>query len=376
MLAWRRYLAIGLLLVAGAAVLTDPILRWWRAGHLLVDLSGGMHSTAAGPSAAHSIPLTETDLWIRTRGRPVRARLYRSANASTGRGVIIAHGVHYQGIEERRLVVFARALARSGLTVLTPRLGDLADYRVTQHGIDVISDSARYLAARRDLMRRPRVGVVGFSFAGGLALVAAAAPDACQHMAYVASVGGHHDLERTMQFLISNQVRTPAGTWPLQAHEYGLVVAVYEHLEQFAPPEDKAILQAAFRAWLQEDRGRARVLASQRTTAEGESLFQLLESQRLSTLQPTLQRILDGEHDRLAALSPRGRLDEIQIPVYLLHGAGDTVIPPSEARWASLELGTARHEILVTPLIQHVAVSGAPTWQDQLALVQFMARIL
>ena len=375
-LALRRSLAIALLLVAAVAILRDPGSRWWRAGRLLLNLSAAMAGEPAPASTAHSTPLTETNLWIPGRARPIRTRLYQSATPHVGRGVVVAHGVHYQGIEERRLVVFARALARSGLTVLTPLLEDLADYHVTQDGIDVISDSARYLSTRDDLQQHPRVGVIGFSLAGGLALVAAAAPDASQHMAYVASVGGHHDLARTLQFLISNQVRTPSGTRPLQAHEYGLVVAVYEHLEQFAPPEDRAVLRAAFRAWLQEDRDGARVLASQRTTAEGEDLFQLLESQRLATLRPTLEEILDVEQDRLAALSPRGRLGEIQVPVYLLHGAGDTVIPPSEARWASLELGAARHEILVTPLIQHVAVSGAPAWQDELALVQFMTRIL
>ena len=372
----RRCLAAALLLVAAVAIVHGPISRWWRAGRLLAHLSAGMESDSATRAAGGSIALSETDLRIPGRAQPVLARLYRRTESSPGRGVVIAHGVHYEGIEERRLVVFARALARSGLTVLTPELEDLADYRVTSEGIDVISDSVRYLAARDDVLESPRVGVIGFSFAGGLALVAAAAPDASDQIAYVVSVGGHHDLDRTLRFLISNQVRTPGGTLALQAHEYGLVVAVYEHLEQFVPETDRATMQAAFRAWLQEDRGRARVLASQRTTAEGESLFQLLESQRLSALRPALEEILDSERDQLATLSPRGRLREIQVPVYLLHGAGDTVIPPSEARWASLELGTARHEMLVTPLIQHVAVSRTPAWQDQLALVQFMARIL
>ena len=52
---------------------------------------------------------------------------------------------------------------------MTPELQDLADYRVTARTIDVIGDSATALSAR---MHR-KVGVMGLSFAGGLALLAA-----------------------------------------------------------------------------------------------------------------------------------------------------------------------------------------------------------
>jgi len=179
-----------------------------------------------------------------------------------------------------------------------------------------------------------------------------------------------------MRFLITSQVQTPGGLQPLQAHEYGLVVAVYEHLDRFVTSEDLPVISQAFRAWLQEDRDRARRLASQRSTEEGERLFGLLEAGRLAELRPELEAILDAEAYNLAALSPRGKLGAIGVPVYLLHGAGDTVIPPSEAEWASRELGSNRHEILVTPLIEHVAVRGEPEWQQQVELVQFMARLL
>ncbi len=89
-----------------------------------------------------------------SRGRagsePIRARLYFRADQPRGEGIVVAHGVHYQGIDEGRLVPFARGLAESGLTVLTPELSDLADYRITDSGVGVIRDAVRYLAADRE----------------------------------------------------------------------------------------------------------------------------------------------------------------------------------------------------------------------------------
>src|SRR6187399_2090343 len=70
------------------------------------------------------------------------------------------------------------------------------------------------------------------------------------------------------------------------------------------------------------------------------------------------------------------KLGEMKVPVYLLHGAHDNVIPPSETDAAGLELGAARHIALVSPLIEHVEVSKSAGFGDQLALVSFMAQLL
>lgn len=365
----RVALTAGLLLLAATSLAWYPALGWVRAGELLVALSPGHQHAAAEP-------LVEQELWIDGERGPIRARLYRRADEPRGRGIVVAHGVHYRGIDERRLVPFARSLARAGLVVLTPELRDLMDYRITAHGISVVTDSVRYLESRQDRIEGSKVGLLGFSFAGGQALVAARRPALRGRLEYVTSVGGYHDLDRVLHFLMEDEIDTPKGRVHLKAHEYGLVVLVYDHLDRLVPGEDVGVMQAAFRAWLHEDRDRAIALASRRHTAAGEHLFQLLQHHRLHELCPRLEAIVARERAELAALSPRGHLSQIDAPVYLLHGAGDTVIPPSEARWAALELGSAPHDQLVTPLLDHVEISGVSGLRQELALLGFMAHLM
>ena len=64
-------------------------------------------------------------------------------------------------------------------------------------------------------------------------------------------------------------------------------------------------------------------------------------------------------------------------PVFLLHGAGDTVIPASETLWLARDVpaGLAR-DVLVSPAIQHVELEGEPSAMDKWALVHFMADVL
>lgn len=363
----RRWLAVLLVVVAGFALAHPPLSRLWRAGRLLSEL-------AAPPRDA--APLVETDVWIPSEGRPIRARIYQRAGARRGPGLVVAHGVHYRGIDERRLVPFARALARAGRTVLTPELDDLTSYRITARGERVIRDSVRWLSSRRDLIGDERVGLLGFSFAGGLSLVAASRPELQNELAFVTSVGGYHDLPRVLRFLVSDRIETPKGSLALKAHDYGLAVVVHDNLEHFVEPADRQVIAEALELWLHEDRTAAVARASERTTLSGERLFRLLESGKLSELAPELLRLVDQRKRELAELSPAGRLGDVRAPVYLLHGSADSVIPPSETEWAEQELGGAPHQALVSPLLEHVEVDKSGRLSQELALVDLMAKML
>jgi len=365
----RWALVLGVIL-ASLLLAWGPVTQRLRAARFLERLSQNVPATL--PDAA----LATEELTIPGKNGPIRARLYFRRAAPPAEAIVVVHGVHYRGIDEGRLVPFARALAETGLTVLTPELSDIADYRITSSGVDVIRDSVAYLVTRRDHVATERVRLLGFSFAGGLSLVAVEAPETARHVASVTSVGGHHDLRRVLRFLIHNEIETPSGVVHAKAHEYGLVVLVYGNLEHFVPATDLPAMRAGFKAWLQEDQKRAREAAKARTTPEADKLWQLLERGQLQTLAPALDALLDKQQPTLSALSAAGHLKALKLPVYLLHGAHDSVIPPSETDAASLELDGTEHQALVSPLLEHVEVSKTAGLADELALVSFMAKVL
>jgi len=363
-----RWAAALLVLFAAVGLGWAPLARHVRAAEFLAQLSR--------KSAPDSSAVVSEEVSVPTKNGTIRGRLYYRRGAAPGAGIVVAHGVHYRGIEERRLVPFARALAERGLTVLTPELRDLADYRITASGVDGIRAAVRYLPTRVDHVASPKVGLLGFSFAGGLALVAAEDPPTAALVSSVTSVGGHHDLRRVLRFLIHNEIETPRGVVHQRAHDYGLVVLVYGNLEHFVPPADLPAMRAGFQAWLHEDQKAAREAARARTSPEAERLWQLLERQQLQTLAPDLDALLERQRAELASLSVAGHLRELHVPVYLLHGTHDSVIPASETDAASLELDGAEHQALVSPLLEHVEVSKTAGLGDKLALVSFMARLL
>jgi dienelactone hydrolase len=78
----------------------------------------------------------------------VRARLYFPRDVAHPGGMVVVHGIHHLGMDEPRLVNFARAAAGSGLAVLTPQIDSLADYHVDASSIAAIGESAEWLDGR------------------------------------------------------------------------------------------------------------------------------------------------------------------------------------------------------------------------------------
>jgi predicted esterase len=66
------------------------------------------------------------------------------------------------------------------------------------------------------------------------------------------------------------------------------------------------------------------------------------------------------------------------VPVYLLHGVEDTVIPAMETQRldAALRAKGARVRTLVTPLVSHATVEAQPRVRDVGALVAFWAEVV
>jgi dienelactone hydrolase len=277
------------------------------------------------------------------------------------------------GIDEPRLVRFATTVAVSGVVVMTPELHELTDYRIDAASVPIIGAAAHALHARTG--RAHGVGLMGMSFAGGLALIAAADETFAPDIAFVLAVGAHDDLARVLRFFTTGKVARPDGTEePMPPHEYGILVLVYSHVEAFFLPEDVGEAREALRMWLWEDRESAERRAKN-LSAGGQAKWKLLVDHDMKALAPELQAEIDRQKARLAGVSPSAFASKVHVPVLLLHGAGDSVIPPAETLWLARDFATTKRA-LVSSAIQHVELHGKPGALDQWELVHFMAEVL
>lgn len=261
-----------------------------------------------------------------------RGVLYMPEDETQPPGVVLAHGIHAEGITEPRLVRFARAIAGAGFAVLTPEVPNLARYRIVHDDVVTIANGAKALAQRLD---RPSVIVFGISFGGGLALRAACEKPTRTAIERVIALGAHHDAARVSRFFLGEPVRGPAGEAPgVEPHQYGRTV----------------IWSSLF-----GDKHNAPFTAEERTRALAG---------------------LDGIAAELARASPSACPEPLSVPLFLVHGTGDRVVPYTETLWNEQQFSDETSvRVLISPAIVHAEYDPPSLW-DRVGLVEFIVRAL
>jgi len=225
------------------------------------------------------------------------------------------------------------------------------------------------------------VGVMGLSFSGGLALLAASDPQWHSYIKFVVAIGSQDEMARVATFYRTGEDPLPTGaTEQLTPHEYGALVLEYEHLEDFIPPDQSSALapiRAVLRAHLYEDWPGEKLALAALTPAQLTLAHQLMDVTSPIT-RAQLARAETLHIEDMAGVSPHGHLKQLTTPVYLLHGAGDNIIPSAETVWMAEELPAASLQAeLISPVLSHINLDGAnPTAMDQWRLIHFFALIL
>jgi pimeloyl-ACP methyl ester carboxylesterase len=371
-----------LCLTLGALVLavTPTALRFTQALAILANLTGAPLPAALERRCLHA-DIAEDVVSVHLASGDVRAHRYVARAAPDGArralpGVVLLHGMHAQGIKEPRLVNFARALARAGLDVLTPELADLTAFRLDPRSVDEIRGLA---AAHAQTTHSAAVGVIGISFAGGLSLLAAAQQAAATPIGWVAAVGAHDDLLRLARYYAGEPVQGPAGEpATVTPHPYGARVMLREQLAQLVPAADLPVANSALDSYLHDRPREAQHLAKLLSPA-GRSVMAtvLAHGAPDAQLAGFLNRVVPLQSAQLMAASPHGHLGNLQVPVFLLHGADDPIIPSLETAYLAQEVppGYLRAKV-VTKLLRHAEFPQPFPLLEAYQLARFMQRLL
>jgi dienelactone hydrolase len=238
---------LGPILLFGAALYTT---RQQLRGASFVIQAANMEGAARTVAEWGTEQVSESPASVPWRGGNLAARWYVPADPS-GRPILLVPGVHAAGIDEPRLVGFARDVASMGHTVLTAEL-PTSRINITARATDMIEDAALWLAGQREHPSDDgRVGMMGISFAGGLSIVAAARPALKDRVAFVMSFGGHGDLPRTLRYLCTGIQPTGEQRPP---HDYGVAIILLGVAERVVPADEAVPLQQAILAFLEASR--------------------------------------------------------------------------------------------------------------------------
>jgi dienelactone hydrolase len=344
--------------------------------------AAGMTGVARSAAALEADAVSQGSVTVSWRDGQLRGRTYTPSSLS-GRPIVLVPGVHAAGIDEPRLINFAREIAATGHPVLTAELTDLARYQITPRTTDMIEDAADWATqywARVMPARNRAAAIIGISFGGGLSVVAASRMGG--RVGWVLSFGGQGDLPRTLRYLCTGvladgRIRPP--------HDYGVVIILLGVADRVVPAEQVEPLRQGILAFLNAshldmvDKPRA-ALEFERAKKLAETLpdpartfMTWVNTRDVAHLGPALLPHVAAMGDD-PALSPV-RTPAPSAPVYLLHGLDDNVIPAAESEMLAADLRARGGRVtqLSTPLITHAEVDHPPEIGEIWRLVRFWA---
>ena len=306
-------------------------------------------------------PVVEQEIHIERDGRrlPASLLLPRAAarRAHTGRRRptpvwVVLHGITRSGRDHPYLVRFARAVASTGQAALVPEIPEWRDIELsTRATASTVAASLRALEDRRGLASE-QVGLVGFSFGAPQAIIAAADPSLAGRIGCVVAFGGYFSLKESLRFGFTGKHELDGRQEFLAPDPYARWVVAANYLTRIPGHEGAGGVAEALRALAAytgdndllatdpEMEPERRRLADAFDSAE-RALFEVVAPPPGTLPDPVPGALLAKGLGRAMAaipeLNPVPHLARVNVPVRLLHGAGDQLFPYTQ----TIKLGRA-----------------------------------
>lgn len=349
-----------------ALLLAALALRWGPA----VTFSAALAVPAVDAWLSPLLPrITTSEITIDVAGRPLRADVYRPATPRAG--IVLVHGLSRAGRRHPELVRLARLLAERGQLVLVPQLDGLAAFRLSGTEVGEIRASADHLARLT-----ASIGIVGFSFGAGPALLAAAD---VPRVDLVGSFGGYADLRHVIAYITTGAHGHGGRRYVTRQEEYNRwkLLAL---LVGFVDDEHDVRILGAMAERKLADPGSDTGPLERDLGAAGRAVLALVTNRHEDAVVPLLTALPLSARRALEQLSPLAAVPRISGRLLIAHGMGDDSIPFTE----SLRLAEAAGERARLAVLRTFHHTGAqPFWrsfadrtQDAVGLVRLADDLL
>ncbi len=270
----------------------------------------------------------------------VLADIYRPAGDAPRAAVIFSMGAPPLDLDDPRLVKLAEDAARAGLVMVVPFSERLDAERIEPEEIDALVGIFQYLE-QQPYVDPDRIGYIGVSVGGSLALVAAADPRIADRVDYVVSFGAYFSGIDALAAIGSHRISYNGVEETWEPNHHSVEVMALLLIWELSDDTDRDVLCRAF-----VDRGdRLRLcgLASVRSdpvteaevaalTPEGRAAYDIMTGHDPARTEELLKELPQTAVAKLTQLSPEGVLADLKAELYIIHDRGDEYIPYVESR--------------------------------------------
>jgi fermentation-respiration switch protein FrsA (DUF1100 family) len=316
---------------------------------------GAIHAPERGALAWVTAAPAKKPLDIPGKNGTIAADLYRPSGDKPRAAILLTHGIIEDGKNDPRLVRFAYALARAGFVVLVPDLKGMKSFRILLSDVEDVVASFAHLAALNEIVDETKMGLVGFSYAAGPTLLAAADASIRDRIKFVVSFGGYYDPVNVIRFITTGYYEYGGEKGFLQPEPYGKWIFFMNNVEYVGNENDRGILRRIFKNEQEMGGATASAPLLARLSAEGRALYELLMNEDPRRTEVLVEKIDPRARAYLARLSMAPVVPSIRAYFIIGHGSTDPLIPYTESlRLADAVRDKNRVHLAILRLFAHV----------------------
>lgn len=343
--------------------------------------------------------VTRSDQVLPSSDASFDAFVFRPRNAGDQPlpGWVLLHGITRPGRLHPMLVRYSEALAASGAVVVVPEVREWVDLHLAPHRTaDVTRAGLDFLEAEPQVVGK--LGLTGFSFGAPQAIHQAFNPEFQGRLGVVTAFGGYADLERTLRFQMTGVHEWDGHTEKMRPDPYGRWIVAANYLTGVPGYETATQVAAALRSLAAEagdlqveswDPSMDPIKEALRGELQGEDreLFDYFAPDSQNDPRPSDARAEQWIQDLTAAGRRRDPGLELPsgtlmtpVPIHVIHGAADHLIPASEGRRLGERLSQTEGTLTITRLFSHSTEDGGGNllrgMQENVRFLRALNRIL
>gem|GEM_PF-3353029 len=259
--------------------------------------------------------------------------------------IVLVHGMSPAAHRDHRIIHLAAALASAGFAVAVPLLQEIREATIHPESPEHLLSVIQQMLKRTDLHPFEKVSVIGPSFSGSIALLAAAR-DTQRKIQSVLSIGAFSGLSNGLSSLLTRS----------DMDDYARLIILENflpRLQKTDPDIIKAIKLIRENNWHKRDPEISQGVINSLPKKSRIFLENVLQNQQ--TREEIAAKILQNNKDFLEQFNVSLHGGKITASVFLLHGRDDYVIPVSESQilYQSLREKEKKVTLLTTTLLSH-----------------------
>ena len=285
---------------------------------------------------------------------PTRLRIFKpkKPNKTT---FILFPGASPFAEEHPGMIGLATTIMNLGYNVFIPRIPPLKSLSIKSENVEWFAKAYDEIINRNDV-DKTNVTIIGISFGGSLLLKATLDeriklnPPRSMLM-----YGSCFDLESGLNFLLSGEIEHNGKIAHIPPNDWGLTVLFHNFIKNVDAGFDTSAVQTVLAARVADKLDKMERLKAELNEHDFQFVSSVLTAKCTPQIAEIAKQIIESQKDSLKQVSPSSFCEQIEMKVFIMHGANDSMVPYTES--VKLSNSLPNNKLLISYIYEHKEIS-------------------